>query len=505
MKSLLEDTQRGVHLKKLIGAIDIGTTQTKGVLYNEQGEELYTIYDNYPLYQEKANRAEQKVADLLKAFKVCLKGLLAQGDVTGIALSCAMHGLIILDKNKQPLTDLITFADTRSDSVIKKMTLKEKETFFQETGAPVHPMLPIYKIKYMRENNEELLQKGKYFVGFKDYLWFLLTGKWWTDRSTASAFGALKINELAYSADILSWVGIKEENLPLLKEMNAKSVAHKSSLFPNLPPVTFYLGGTDGVLANLGLEKMSGKTNQIVFTMGTSGAFRKIIHTLPETLSPKLFCYSMAQDTWLLGGATSNAGSALNWSLETLFSSGDFFKVGEVLQKEFKAHPPVFFPYLLGERAPLWEAGATGSFTGVTFGTQKEDLLYSVILGVLFNCKLILKDMTLLKKPPFLLVNGGFFQEEALCQLSADVLGYPLQSFNAVEASCYGGASLISEDLKLTFSSKDHLGKIFYPQNNSSDTSFKNPYEEAFLIYEKLFKNYQETLPLVEKWQKIWE
>ena len=105
-------------MKYMIGA-DIGTTSTKAVLYDLKGNVKAYANVGYPLYQNVPDMAEEDPDEIFEAVvevlgKVMRKGHVQAGELQGVSFSAAMHSLILMDRNHQPLTRAITWADNRA-------------------------------------------------------------------------------------------------------------------------------------------------------------------------------------------------------------------------------------------------------------------------------------------------------------------------------------------------------------------------------------------------------
>ena len=101
-------------MKYMIGA-DIGTTSTKAVLYDLKGNVKAYANVGYPLYQTVPDMAEEDPDEIFNAVsevlrQVMRKGNVQAGELQGVSFSAAMHSLILMDANDQPLTRAITWA-----------------------------------------------------------------------------------------------------------------------------------------------------------------------------------------------------------------------------------------------------------------------------------------------------------------------------------------------------------------------------------------------------------
>ena len=153
--------------------MDIGTTASKGVLYQENGKKIAESTIPYPLIQEKVDQAEEDPQVIFDAVQKIIFDLSkkASGKVKAISWSSQMHSLIGLGKNNQLLTNSITWADNRSREVVtaaKKSGLAN--SIYQRTGMPPHPMAPVYKLLWIKEKSQSFLHRCKSGLELKNTL-----------------------------------------------------------------------------------------------------------------------------------------------------------------------------------------------------------------------------------------------------------------------------------------------------------------------------------------------
>lgn len=133
----------------LIGT-DLGTTSSKSVLYDHQGHVIASANVGYPLYHDTVTTAEEDPQEIWQAVQATIHQVSAgidPEDIEGIAFSSAMHSLILLDSQKQPLTRVITWADNRAAqdaAELKSQPLGDR--LYHLTGTPIHPMSPLVKL-----------------------------------------------------------------------------------------------------------------------------------------------------------------------------------------------------------------------------------------------------------------------------------------------------------------------------------------------------------------------
>jgi gluconokinase len=106
--------------------IDIGTTSTKAVLFTEKGEVIQTENIGYPLHTPDMSTAEQNPEEIFQAVLQAITNITkhhSDKKPAFISFSSAMHSVIAMDVNDQPLTPCITWADNRSEAWAHKIKM----------------------------------------------------------------------------------------------------------------------------------------------------------------------------------------------------------------------------------------------------------------------------------------------------------------------------------------------------------------------------------------------
>ncbi len=105
-----------------------------------------------------------------------------------------MHSLIPVDDHGKPLMNMITWADNRSAAIATKIKNSALgKMLYEQTGTPIHPMSPLCKIIWLRENMPDIFQAAKKYISIKEFIWFRLFGAFEIDHSIASATGLFDI------------------------------------------------------------------------------------------------------------------------------------------------------------------------------------------------------------------------------------------------------------------------------------------------------------------------
>ncbi len=463
--------------------IDVGTTTTKAVAFDKNGNVLSQFSSGYGMTHPHPNWSEQNPEEIYEAFQKCLGVIVppSLADKIIVSFSSAMHGLIAIDADGKPLTNLILWADNRATELANRLKPTDLgQELYHRTGIPIHPFSVFSKILWLKENEPQIFNKTHKFIGIKEYLWFRLFGEYTIDYSLASGSGLFNFRESKWDRLALETLGISEEQLPRLV-----STTHiqKNDTNPNLPLVNYVIGAGDGPLANLGSGAM--KPGQMAFTMGTSGAVRMCV-SQPYT-DPKMrtFNFFLFENQYIIGGATNNGGIVLQWLEEQILNSKNpIAKLIEEAQKlEIGSENLLFLPYILGERAPVWNAEARGVFFGLGITHTQAHVVRAVMEGLILNMYSIGKILMEQQQIHEIYASGGFAKSDFWLQLVADIFQKKVVICETVEGSAWGAALVAMKALNMKEAANTVAkGKEFLP-----DTAVAEKYNQLHRKFERLY------------------
>ena len=197
-------------MTQYIIGVDIGTTSTKVILYDEAGAQLARANNGYELYQDSTGMAEEDPDTIYQAVIHGLATVMQSGgvpatDIAGLAFSAAMHSMMLVDGDMAPLTRLMTWADTRArDAYDVICDAFDQDNLFDHVPIPAHPMTPLAKLIWLREQNSALLSQTRYVLGIKEYVLYRMTGELVEDYSVASATGLMDVQTMQWYDGALS-------------------------------------------------------------------------------------------------------------------------------------------------------------------------------------------------------------------------------------------------------------------------------------------------------------
>jgi gluconokinase len=448
-------------MKEYMIGVDIGTTSTKAVLFSKDGKLIDKANVEYPLYTKIPTAAEQDPEEIFRAVIEVIKELMSKNEmkqehVLFVSFSSAMHSVIAIDENGKPLSPCITWADNRSTKWAKDIkNNRNGHEIYLRTGTPIHPMSPLTKILWIYEENRVLFDKTHKFIGIKEYVFFKLFHRYVIDHSIASATGLMNLKELDWDQGALEVARITRDHLSEIvpTTYSLKGIDQKYAQEMGLAETTpFIIGASDGVLSNLGVGAIG--EGVVGLTIGTSGAIRTVVDKPVTDPKGRVFCYALTEKHWVIGGPVNNGGIIFRW-IRDEFSASEVEtakRLGidsyEVLSRIAGTIKPgseglIFHPYLAGERAPLWNADARGSFFGLAIHHKKEHLIRAALEGVLYNLYtvlLALKEIT--GMPKEINATGGFARSALWRQMLADIFDQDVIVPESFESSCLGAVVL---------------------------------------------------------------
>jgi gluconokinase len=441
--------------------VDIGTTATKAVVFDLRGRVVAHASVGYPLFTPTPATAEQDPDEIYRAVIAALRdavrgAAVAADDVACVAFSAAMHSLIAVDNEGNALTPSITWADNRAARWAERIRAEHDGlSIYRRTGTPIHPMSPLVKLAWLKDEQPQIFAAAERFIGIKEFVLHRLFDRYVVDHSIASASGLLNLEKLDWDDGALAAAGVTRERLSTLVPTTyridgaPRGVAAEIGLAAATP---FVVGANDGSLSNVGVDAI--RPGEVAVTIGTSGAMRTVVERPMTDPAGRTFCYALTDGHWVIGGPVNNGGIVFRWVRDELAASESETakRLGidpyEVLTRIAERVAPgseglIFHPYLTGERAPMWNPDLRGSFFGLAMHHRKEHMIRAALEGVIYNLYSILPAMEeLIGRVHSIKATGGFARSGLWRQMMADVFDREVIVPESFESSCLGAAVL---------------------------------------------------------------
>ena len=493
--------------------VDLGTSGTKTVLFDESGKVIASHTVEYPMYQPQNGYAEQEPADWREAAFTTIKAVMTKSgvsadDVKGIGLSGQMHGLVMLDENYQIIRRSIIWCDQRTAKECEEMTQKiGAERLIEITANPALTGFTASKILWVRNHEPENYAKCRHILLPKDYVRFCLTGELATEVSDASGMQLLDIPKRQWSDEVLDKLEIDKSLLAKVYESPevtgtlTREAAERTGLNQN----TIVVGGAgDNAAAAVGTGVV--RDGKAFTTIGTSGVV--FAHTSDITIDPKgrvhTFCCAVP-DCWHVMGVTQGAGLSLKWFRDNFCNAeketADMMNVDPyflmdkaALQSPIGANQLLYLPYLMGERTPHLDPNARGVFFGLSAVHTKRDLLRAVMEGVTYSlrdCMEVLKEMGVSVND--MMACGGGGSSPVWRQMLADLYQCPVKTVDSKEGPALGVAILAAVGAGLYKDVPEACDTIIHTANS------QEPIAENIPEYEKYYQLYKSIYPALKE------
>jgi xylulokinase len=433
--------------------IDSSTTATKAVLVDEQGTVVATgtreyAYDTpYPGWSEQ--QPEQWWRGAMGSIRDALVGADVDGqDVEAVGLTGQMHGLVMLDSQREVIRPSILWNDQRTarecDEIRARVGPKE---LIALTGNDAMTGFTAPKIAWVRKHEPENFERIASIMLPKDYVRLMLTGRVATDVNDASGTLLLDISRRTWAEEMIDAVGLTKDQMPELHEGPAVTgeVTPQAASLTGLMAGTPVVAGSGDQAANaVGMGAIDSHVGAL--SLGTSGVV--FVASDEPVLEPQgrvhAFCHAVPQKWHAMGVMLSAAGS-LRWYHDTFAPETSF----EVLTAEAATVPAgadgvLFLPYLTGERTPHADPDATGGFFGLTVRHTRAHLTRAVLEGVAYGLAdgLDLMRASGLDIPALFNASGGGTRSPLWLQIIADVLDVNVGTVKTVEGAAFGTALL---------------------------------------------------------------
>ncbi len=435
-------------MKYYIGA-DLGTSALKLLLVDSDGKIINSVSEKYPVYYPKPAWSEQNPEDwwqaLLRGIKILVTGV-DTSKIAGIGAGGQMHGLVILDENDKVIRPAILWNDGRTDKETdylnneigkKKLSSLTANIAFAGFTAP--------KILWLKNNEPENFKKICKIMLPKDYINYRLTGVHCTDYSDASGMLLLDVKNRAWSKEMLNICDVKENQMPKLFESYMPvgtilpEIANELGLSQN---VTVVAGAGDNAAAAIGTGTVgNGKCN---ISIGTSGTVFISSDNFSVDTDNLLHSFCHADGGYHLMGCILSAASCNKWFCEEILKTNDYIGEQTDITDDMLGKNHVYFlPYLMGERSPINDTDARGTFIGMRMDTTRTDMLQAVLEGVAFaikdNIEIAIEQGI---KVEWSSLCGGGSKSPLWQKIMCNVLGIPLRVPITEEGPGYGGAML---------------------------------------------------------------
>ncbi len=479
--------------------IDVGTTNTKGLLVSEAGGILAQAELSYALSSPGLLMNEQNPDDwwnaVVSTVRNVTKDIPDKENITAISLSTQGGTLVSVDSRNVPLRPAIVWSDQRCGHIAESFARRFGErAMYEKSGWQLHRGLNALQIAWLRENEPDVFRNTRLFLSVADYLSLRLTGIAAVDMSNVGINQLADIRKFKYDADILDFVGIDESQLAKIVSSGTPigTLTADAAKVLGLQAGTLLVSGAhDQYAASLGVGIT--QSGQVLIGTGTAWVVTALTDT-PNFDSGFSQSVSAIPGKWGSMVSLPTGGVSLEW-----FRSGiaggrhiqdqlSFDSIDtEVAGRRASADGLMFFPYFNGGTFPLKQQSAKASLLGLDLSQDRFSVARAVMEGVSFHVAWILEHFKQYHHVTSVSMSGGAAKSAIWTQMVADIAGCPIGIPNVRDLSCVGAAILAGVGSGVFQSLEQACGLFSSGQGQAvaPNPGSSEEYAKAFTIYKR--------------------
>ncbi|MBC7234654.1 MAG: hypothetical protein H5T69_02345 [Chloroflexi bacterium] len=505
--------------KSLLG-IDVGGTAVKIGLFDLDGRLLGLHQEQIPILSPHPGWAEIDPARWQAAVRVGVPHVLTQAkaspdDIAALGLSNMIGTVVPVDRHGQPLRNAIAYFDTRSARQAAWIVGQVPNIHQVSANRVTSGNTSLASILWLRDHEPTIYAIAHRFLTTGSFLFRWLTGETRIDWTTASFVGPFDYRAIDWSVEVAERLGFDLARLPDVHAPQSHApllpdVARELGL-PRGVPVA--LGGIDGAMSSVGVGAIHPGD-----AFDVSGTSEMIAVCLPQPVfSPELLArWHVVPGVWVLIGAISTPGAALQWFRDQLYrASGkggegahaaiDTDDLWEAMTREAATSPPgangvIFLPHMMGERAPIWDPDARGVFFGLTLGTTRGDMIRAIMEGAAYAMRHLIELIEIRSGVPVrhAVTIGGAARNPLWRQIKADVWNVALSLPTVHEATVLGAAMTAGVAAGLYADYGEAVRRAVPPPQETliPDPARHRLYDRPYQIYRRLYPALAEIMHL---------
>ena len=428
-------------------SIDQGTTSTRCILFNENGEIKLSHQVEIKQYFPDSNSVEHDGKEIIKTVEECIKAVVKNIDtnsIKSVGLTNQRETTIAWSKSTgEPFYNAIVWQDTRTQDICNELLANKKlKNHFEKTGLPVATYFSLSKILWLIRNVPSIkngLDDDVCFGTIDSWIIYNLTGKFLTDVTNASRTLMFDIYDLDWSQGILKELGIPIDSLPKVMP-SLSNFGDINKIIPGVP-ITAVLGDQQAALFGQNCTTKGDVKNTYgtgCFALTNTG--EEIIKSSHGLLTTIAYQVEGEKPLYALEGSVPIAGAAVQWLRDNLNIIKQSEDVESLAMTEKDNGGVYFVPAFSGLFSPYWDETARGSLFGLTRFSNKSHIARAVLESVAFQTYELLESMEKDLDIEFqnIKVDGGMVENNLLMQFQSDILNKPVMSQNINEITSLG-------------------------------------------------------------------
>ena len=470
------------HKSRMILTLDIGTSSLRAMLFDARARSLPGVESQikYEMHTTPDGGVEADAEEMLGFAERAIDQVLSSAggraaDIAAVASDSLVSNVLGVDADGRVVTPVYTYADTRCVREVAELRARlDEEVVHQRVGTLFHTSYLPARFLWLARERAETFHRARYWMSLGEYFLFRWTGERACSYSVASWTGLLNRHALAWDAELLAQLPITKDQLSPLVDHNVPVGALRAEYAARWQPLRlakWFPTIGDGATANIGSGCVD--ATRVAVTVGTSSAVRVTLPLLGSeraavNVAHGLWSYRATRDHELIGGALSEGGNLHGWMLHALRLDDTPSLENELAELEPDAHGLTVLPFLVGERAPNWNAQARGAIVGIGLNTQPIEILRAGMESVAYRLGLVFELLhSVAPDARQVIASGGaLMHSRTWVQIIADTLGVPVVPSAETEATSRGVALLALKALDVIDSLEKlpaQLGAVYKP------------------------------------------
>ncbi|MBX3083566.1 MAG: FGGY-family carbohydrate kinase [Anaerolineae bacterium] len=500
-------------MDQLLLGIDVGTTAVKAALFTLDGR-LEAVHGcTYKTDYLQANWVEQQPNYWWEAACTAIHHVLkaipdARDRVLGLAVSAQAPTLLALDRAGQPIRPALIWMDRRAEAEVRELADQlGRDEIYRITGNRVDAFYVASKLRWLRNHEPDTLRTAHQFVQINGYLNYRLTGEYSLDEAHAALLQLRDYRSGEWSMPLCEACGVDPRQFPPILPAHhlhgtvTAQAAEATGLRVGTP---VYVGTVDGVAA--AVEAGAIQPGVVAEMTGTSTVF--IMPTVTPSTDPAFIALPHAiPESYLLLGAMVASGASLNWYrdqfglVEQQAAQILDENVFDLLTRQAANAPAgsgkvIFLPYMMGERAPIWNSNARGVLFGLSLTTTRGAIIRAILEGTVYalrhNIEVAVQAGNTITE---LRSVGGGTKSTVWNQLKADILGIPVRLPEASVGAPFGDAVIVGlgagvyQDVRRDVQNMVRI-KTTYEPNQATRRLYNDLYHAYRRLYDSLISEF---------------
>ena len=471
--------------RELLAGFDVGTSAVKGAIFNLNGEPVASFRRDYPKTFPRPGWVEQNPADWVLLIKEGLLAFSKELDMSRVAAMCICSQTnthVLVDKHGSPVAPAVVWQDTRASELARELdrSFSDEEMHAIWGGDfVVDASFALSRAKRFAQFEPALWERTRWILSPKDYCKMELIGVASSDPFSSVGLADHK----GYVTGLEERLDGFEYRLPPLHDMFAPQGILEMPDLPGFAPTL--INGTMDAWGNLFGSGVTAHGDGMLVA-GTSS----IVGVLSENAYPVrgVITFAPFSGKRLHAGPTQAGADALTWFAQ-LSGETPQTMLKKIRGRKSHSAPLLFLAHLQGERAPLWDATASGVFVGLKSEHDVVDMGRAVLEGVAFSEKHLLEEIQKAAgyQPAVLRLSGGSARSDSWSQIRADILQTRLDRVAITDSGVLGAAMIGA------------LGVGLFPDIQTAaeqlveiETSFR-PNELSAGYVNDMYRNYRAT------------